>query len=480
MCCWLSIFSLGVALGQGETVAPGDPKAASTAAASDDSPAASYIRPIEPVMREPWIKPGNKKGVNWAGLAWQSGVFLGVQHGFRLATEAGTREAIKGPFFTDWGRSVGNMHGWSDGDPFYVNYVGHPMQGAVAGYIWTHNDRDYLGAEFGRNSYYWMSRLRATAFSWAYSALFEIGPVSEATIGNVQSVYPQVGFVDHVVTPILGMGWMVAEDALDKYLIKYIEARVESPAVRLLTRGVLNPARSWANLMRLKVPWARDDRPGAFSPLLTSYLADQRAGRIRSPQLAPKEVVGEFGLSTVEVAMNFKPQAFLGSGGGSCLGGAGEGAFRLSPRWQFVIDVSGCKMTGLERNLTGDMLTYVAGPRWSAAPTSRWNPYAHFLLGGTKITQEKIDPVMRAALVATAAAEKRDAADDHARYAKTWEANGLTLAAGTGLDYRVNQAFALKLANVEYRRAWLPAMNGREYNSGLAFTMGAVLRVGTW
>ena len=81
LCCWLSIFSLGVALGQGETVAPGDPKAVSTAAASDDSPAASYIRPIEPVMREPWIKPGNKKGVNWAGLSWQSGVFMGAQHG---------------------------------------------------------------------------------------------------------------------------------------------------------------------------------------------------------------------------------------------------------------------------------------------------------------------------------------------------------------------------------------------------------------
>ena len=47
------------------------------------------------------------------------------------------------------------------------------------GYIWTHNDRDYLGAEFGRNSYYWKSRLRTTGYSWAYSALFEIGPVSE-------------------------------------------------------------------------------------------------------------------------------------------------------------------------------------------------------------------------------------------------------------------------------------------------------------
>src|SRR5215469_14506968 len=27
------------------------------------------------------------------------------------------------------------MHGWSDGDGYYKNYLGHPIQGAVSGYI---------------------------------------------------------------------------------------------------------------------------------------------------------------------------------------------------------------------------------------------------------------------------------------------------------------------------------------------------------
>ena len=56
------------------------------------------------------------------------------------------------------------------------------------------------------NSMYWKSRLRATAFSWVYSTLFEIGPISEASLGNVQREYPEVGFVDHVWTPVLRVG----------------------------------------------------------------------------------------------------------------------------------------------------------------------------------------------------------------------------------------------------------------------------------
>ena len=48
-------------------------------------------------------------------------------------------------------RSVLNLHGWADGDPFYVNYVGHPMQGAVAGRIWLLHDPRYRKAEFGRS-----------------------------------------------------------------------------------------------------------------------------------------------------------------------------------------------------------------------------------------------------------------------------------------------------------------------------------------
>ncbi len=112
----------------------------------------------------------------------------------------------RGSFFGGYANAVGNLHAWADGDPFIVNYVGHPIPGAVCGFIWIHNDPRYRTAEIGRNRHYWTGRLRAMAFAWAYSEQFEIGPISAASIGHVQAYFPQQGFVDHVITPTVGMG----------------------------------------------------------------------------------------------------------------------------------------------------------------------------------------------------------------------------------------------------------------------------------
>jgi hypothetical protein len=79
---------------------------------------------------------------------------LAVMHGFRWLTEAGTRASGFG-LVSGYSSSVLNLHGWADGDPFYVNYVGHPMQGAVAGRIWQLHDPRYNKAEFGRSHAYW-------------------------------------------------------------------------------------------------------------------------------------------------------------------------------------------------------------------------------------------------------------------------------------------------------------------------------------
>src|ERR1019366_4972604 len=74
-------------------------------------------------------------GVQWKSLFSQSFRLLLIEHAFRYATEPGTRHPGQ-PFFQGYVNSVGALHGWADGDPFYVNYVGHPMQGAVSGYLW--------------------------------------------------------------------------------------------------------------------------------------------------------------------------------------------------------------------------------------------------------------------------------------------------------------------------------------------------------
>ena len=205
-------------------------------------------------------------GFQWKPALWQAGMFLGIQHGVRLATEDATRAELKGPFARDWLRSVKSIDGWSDGDPFIVNYVGHPMMGAVSGFIAVQNDPMYRQATFGRDPRYWKGRLRALAFSAAYSTQFELGPVSEASIGNVQLHPPETGISDLVVTPTVGLGWQIAEDALDRLLVRRIEESTDAAWLRIMARGVLNPARSFANLLRGKVPWYRDDRGGVREP----------------------------------------------------------------------------------------------------------------------------------------------------------------------------------------------------------------------
>jgi hypothetical protein len=166
----------------------------------------------------------------------------------------------------DYLHSVKSIRGWDDGDPFLVNYIGHPFGGAVAGYIEVHNDPKYRLEEFGASSNYWKSRLRAMGFAAIYSANFEIGPASEASLGNIGMTSGKSGVVDFVVTPLGGMGVMVAEDAMDRYVIQRLERAAGNPVYRLLVRSVLNPNRSFANMMRMKVPWYRDGRPGVREP----------------------------------------------------------------------------------------------------------------------------------------------------------------------------------------------------------------------
>jgi len=172
---------------------------------SDDPPVLADSDLVEPapvpIGRSP-VSKSEPPDVHWSGVLSHSLRFLALEHGFRLWTEAGTRAGLN-QIPRGYLNSLGNLHGWADGDPFYVNYVGHPMQGAVSGFIWTQNDRRYWDVEFGRNRRYWKSRMRAAAFAWVYGIQFEIGPLSEASLGQIQAHYPQQGFVDQVVTPVI-------------------------------------------------------------------------------------------------------------------------------------------------------------------------------------------------------------------------------------------------------------------------------------
>jgi hypothetical protein len=222
---------------------------------SAQQPMNKFLQPVTP--------QNQSDSVEWRHLLWDSTKFLMFLHAYRLANEKETREGLSGPFFKGYADAVASIHGWNDGDPFETNYINHPMEGGVAGFLWVAHDPRYRQAEFGRTSEYWKSRLRAMAYAAAFSLQFEIGPISEASIGNVQDAAPgKNGIVDWVITPTVGFLWMVGEDALDQYVIKKLEVRTESHFKRLVIRSALNPTRSMANLMQGKPPWNRDTRPG--------------------------------------------------------------------------------------------------------------------------------------------------------------------------------------------------------------------------
>ena len=438
------------------TVIPPDADQPSSSSSSSDRGQKPVPQPenVIPVSRSVDVSVPEPT-VDWRRLRNGTALFIGAQHTFRFVTEEGTRQGLKGPFFTGWAESAGALHGWSDGDPFLVNYIGHPMQGAVASYIWIASDPAYRGAEFGKNRRYWMSRLRATTFSFLYSSQFEIGAVSEASLGNVQYLYPQQGMVDHVITPVVGFGWTILEDVLDRYVVKRVEASTYNPLLRALARGGLNPARTWGQMMAFRNPLGRDDRP-------TLYRYDPKTF-VPTPVVSTRPIQDVPGVAPIEFTPRFTTEYFTGSrGGGLCLGGGAAAAFRLTHTIQAVIDVTGCGLMNPARGLSGDVLTYMAGPRWTPA-TERWQPHLQVLIGGSKISHERADKPQ--------VSGEPSQVDD---------VNGFAVGAGAGLSYKLNRALAVDVATIEYRRSLVSPLNGFDYRNSLRVTTGLTLRIGTW
>jgi hypothetical protein len=91
--------------------------------------------------------------------------------------------------------------------------------------------------------------------------------LSEAAFGNVGKKRGTMGYVDLVMTPVGGFGMIVAEDAIDQYWIKSLEEGTSGLNRRRLYRMILNPQRTFANVLRWKKPWHRDTRTINLEPL---------------------------------------------------------------------------------------------------------------------------------------------------------------------------------------------------------------------
>lgn len=216
----------------------------------------AFTKPVVENADETESKPASEK-FHWKPAIIQSIVIQGFQHSYALIVQEKTQRALKGPFWKDYIESVRRTHGWDDGNKFFTNYIAHPMQGGMTGFIFVQNHDRAKKQKFGESKQYWKDRFKAFVWSTAWSTNWEIGPISQSSVGNV-GLYGHMGYVDMVITPTVGTGWLLTEEALDRYLIRHIETR--GPGVKMLARTLFNPMRSVANVLRLKTPWHRDNR----------------------------------------------------------------------------------------------------------------------------------------------------------------------------------------------------------------------------
>jgi hypothetical protein len=240
-----------------------------------------------------FTEPGNSAAseakpetFHWRRALEESGTFLVIEQAWVVHTDFRWVVSENGiPFnhyWRDYKQSLSRWWevGWSAGENPMYNYVGHPIQGAITGYIEIQNDPRSRNLEFGKTKEYWWSRVKATLWNGVYSTQWSIGPLSEMTVEkygsndrqpwNANGSYPcdtktcywGVGKVNLVMTPVGGLGWELAEDWMDKNIVRRVEDRTDNRHLINLVRCTFNPIRGAANILHGNRPWyrARDSK----------------------------------------------------------------------------------------------------------------------------------------------------------------------------------------------------------------------------
>jgi hypothetical protein len=227
-----------------------------------------------------------KQGFHWGRALFESFTLLSIEQAYVVHDDwrwvGGSLSENGTPFnhyWRDYKQSLSTwVHsGWNDGDPNMYGYVGHPIQGVAASYIYIQNDPKSEKLEFSKTKAYWRSRLKATLWNALYSTQWNIGPLSEMTVEKygthqrppwnkngswpcTKYCYTGVGQIDLVMTPVAGFGWLVGEDILDKFVTRRVEGATRSRLLIDTTRCALDPIRAGTNILHAKRPWYRASR----------------------------------------------------------------------------------------------------------------------------------------------------------------------------------------------------------------------------
>ena len=258
----------------GSSISSGAKTSASALEQSDASQSSSRSF-FQDVVRHPPKTTEDK--FHWGPALLQATNMTLFAHAWRAAWDPSLRyDLAHKPFFHDWSASYSgyNMSRWNDGDDFMVNDVGHPLGGAALGRVYLQND-DASWVQISKTRQYWGSRLKALAWMAVWSTQFEIGPLSETAFGNQGGwtyvnrcgtalsclEHPEygpptnnTGWTDFIMTPAVGLLWILGEDAADRYIVTPIARRHH-----ILGRGILGtalePSRSFASMFAGHAPW---------------------------------------------------------------------------------------------------------------------------------------------------------------------------------------------------------------------------------
>lgn len=214
---------------------------------------------------------GKSCRAHWIPILWQSFEITAAENLGNIAFDSETRhDLVTNPYWSTYVKCVKQFRydQWRDDDGFVVDYVAHGLQGAIVSYIFEQNSPTGRGLVYVNNGNYWRSRLKGMAWSAVYEVQWKIGPASEASIGNsgLNTYFtPRVkgrstnetGFQDFVDTPVIGFGWNIGEDALDRFLMPKIWGHTHNKWV-LAAASVMTPSKAAANMLRYKPPYYRD------------------------------------------------------------------------------------------------------------------------------------------------------------------------------------------------------------------------------
>lgn len=343
-----------------------------------------------------------KQGFHWRRALTESATFLVIEQAYVVHTDFSWVVSENGiPFNHYWRDYMQSLSewthsGWNDGDPNWFGYVGHPIQGALTGYIQIQNDPRSQKLVFSKTKEYWWSRFKAFLWNAAYSTEWNLGPVSEVTVEkygtkdrppwNYNGSFPcshhcltGVGQIDVVMTPLGGSGWLVGEDFLDKFVIQRVEDRTQNHFLIDTFRTALNPVRAGANILHGEHPWYRASRDFQKMELVSSQKTANSA-RESAKTSEPDHGDVFFGYSYSGNAHCERPIV----GGATTCDPLSAGTTDLSG-WNTSIEKKYLRYFGAVADFGGqygsvNQSNYLFGVRGGAS-IGRLRPFAHTLFG---------------------------------------------------------------------------------------------------